>query len=287
MADFPLATKGMHLHWEALKKAPDYRQFLKTYLEIHDLKYSDLARMAGFGRGFPSDVVSGRRRLTAKSFYAFENSLKLPAAGKKLFRLLVAKEEKEIFPELKKQHHQIDALIEEVRKKTSLVPRRELVGAKNPDIESLIQNPQVMSVYAASGEPGKGASFENICKRTQLDRVQIQKAIQELERVGLLCEKGGLYEPKDLHIFFKSIDSSAVVISTFKQACRAAAQRAELAMKSNEEFFFASQFCIDQAKMPELKKALRETILKFVDESITADGDRVVQLLAGLHLPIK
>lgn len=276
--------KNPQTQWEALKKASDYREFLSTYLEINHLSFADLARTTGFGRGFPSDVVSGRRRLTAKSYSAFENGLKLPLTGKKLFKLLVAKEEIEIFPELRKHQDMIEPWIEELRGKSLPIPHRETSKAKDAPLEKLMRNPQVISVYAAAGEPGKASSLKQICQRTQLSPAVAQSALKDLEKIGLIQQVDGLFEPKDLHLIFKANDASDVVIGLFKQACQMAAQRSAVAMTSNEELFFASRFCIDQARLPELKKSLRELILKFIDESIKADGDRVVHLATTLHL---
>ena len=83
-----------------LQQSTDYRSFLRVYLAGRSLSLSDFARAAGFGRSFPSDVLSKKRRLTSKSAYAFEKALKLPIAGKKFFRLLVALEEHDSFPEI-------------------------------------------------------------------------------------------------------------------------------------------------------------------------------------------
>lgn len=199
-AAFPLATsKSPQAQWQTLRDSADYRQFLKAYLDLHTLNYSDLGRMTGFGRSFPSDVINGRRSLTAKSYAAFAAALKLKPIEKKLFRLLVAKEEPQVLPEYKNQS--IDVLIQDLRKKATPVPRRDVVKAKNSDLEVLLKNPDVLSVYAACGEPGKGASLEKIHQRTQLNSDRLSRAIKDLEKVNLVKWENGLYEPMDLHLF--------------------------------------------------------------------------------------
>ncbi|RYZ90128.1 MAG: hypothetical protein EOP06_08295 [Proteobacteria bacterium] len=79
--------------WAPVKAASTYREFLGSYLKVKGLSSSALARATGFTRGFPADIISGKRRMTLKSFFAFERALILPRDGKKLFKLLVAIEE--------------------------------------------------------------------------------------------------------------------------------------------------------------------------------------------------
>jgi hypothetical protein len=109
-------------------------------------------------------------------------------------------------------------------------------------------------------------------------------ALQELTKYHLIEYKNGTYEPVDLHLFFKSHDSSSFVVSLFKQSCLLASRRIEDSISSEDELFFTSQVCIKRSELPALKKQLRETILNFIDDSISSEGDRVARILVGMHL---
>lgn len=268
--------------WNEIRSARDYRSFLKAYVKTREINLSDLARAAGFGRGFPGDVISGKRRLTQKSSYAFEKALKLPAPGKKLFRFLVASEEADLFPEIERDS--IAPRIEILRAKPWETSRRNVRELESPSYAKLFEDPRVALIYAAAGEPGKGATYEEIRQRTRLTEEELRAFVEKLERAGLLEIKQDQYMPRDLHLFLESGAMSEILVSYFKRACRTAGERVAANVGSKQEFFFSSAFCVREERLPELKKALRETILKFVDDGIDPNGDRVIQLLASLHL---
>jgi transcriptional regulator with XRE-family HTH domain len=283
MAECRLAIDKNLQQWSKVKEAKNYRDFLRAYLDERSINLSDLARLTGFARGFPSDVISGRRRLTARTYPAFEKALKIPASGRKLFRLLVAIEEPDIFYDLKMSPDLLCEAVENLRKSAWIKSRRDLATREVPFIENLGQNPHIMSVFAAAGLPGQAASIEQIQKKTQLTRQEVQSSLSALQNSGLIRRIEDLYEPVELHLFLKAFDQSEAITALFQRSCLHASKRSSIAMGSNEELFFASSFCIDSGRLPELKNALRETILKFVDEAMNSDGDRVIQLITALH----
>ncbi len=285
MVVFRLETKSLRKSedWSPLRNAKDYRNFLKIYLEIRNLSLSDFARSAGCHRGFPGDVISGKRRLTAQSSFLFEKALKAPRAAKKFFRSLIALEEEDIYPEIDRK--KIDLLISELRQKSWNRTHREIPESSVKDPRRLIGTPRFMSVFAASGSPGHGAHRHQIQKRTGIEEGELSKIISHLVDLGLLKEvHQDFFEPQELHLFVKSADQAPLMKHIFKNAVALAGRRVEIAANSKSEMFFTSSFCIQESKLPELKNLLRETILSFVDESIDSDGDRVVQLVTALHL---
>ncbi len=268
--------------WDSLRLAPDYRAFLQAYLETRKISLSDLARAAGFGRGFPGDVISGRRRLTVKSFRAFETALKLPPSGRRYFRYLVAREERDLFPDLKPES--VERGISELRSREWTRSRRELPERANPSVSEVMRDRNCLAVYAAAGSPGKGATRDQLASRTRLDELDVRKAIALLAKAGVVEETTERVLPLDLHVALKASGAGAAFATLFQSACEAAAVRSKSAVTSEQELFFTSSFGIDEARLPELKAALRSVILKFVDECIEPEGTRVVHLTTGLHL---
>lgn len=262
----------------------DYRAFLQRYLTIKDIKLSDFARAAGCTRGFPSDVLNGRRRLTAKSYHSFEQAFKLPANYKKYFQLLVAKEEPDIFPAFDRST--IDVRLENLKKQKPINTNKNH-NTKNTigdeSFHKVLNNPHSFQVYAGAGEPETGALHQEIQQRTRLADNVLDKTIQTLIECQLMSFDNGRYYPKDMHVFFQANNTSEALLKLFTQGARAAEKRLSQITPNSNEMFFASQFCINESQMPHFKKELKDLVLKFIDESMTDDGNRVVKLITALH----
>lgn len=281
MVDFQLATKSNDFDLQSILKASsDYRNFLKNYLAVKGLKISDFARATGFSRGYPSDVLSGKRRLTQKSALKFEKALKLSSLGKKFFSLLVALEEPDLFAELDRST--LAQKILELRQKNWQTDRRKLREIESSSSEELLSDSRVMAIYAAAGEPEKGASLAQIQKRTRLYGQELERNLKKLQAAEFLRQEGEHYFPKDLHLFLETTDQSRLLKSVFQKACRLASESVQNP-QSKQEMFFCSNFCIQEEKLPELKAALRELVLRYIDDAISPDGDRVVRFVTALH----
>ena len=280
MAELRLATE--RVNWDKLRESRDYRAFLRVYIETKEISLSDLARAAGFGRGFPGDVISGKRRLTGKSCHAFEMALKVPAPARKLFRFLVARDEPDVFPELEPER--VLKTIEELRVRPWSQLRRDLQDKDAPVIEQVFRDPRASLIFAAAGDPDRGATRNEIIERTRLEPSETDTVLRQMVSAGLVENRAGKYSPKDLHLFFQSTRKNEMFLGMYRRACLAMADRAVENLASETEFFFTSAFCVSEARLPELKKTLRETILKFIDDSIQSDGDRITKLSVGFHL---
>jgi hypothetical protein len=269
--------------WEEVKKASTYRELLKIYLSVFDFTLSDFARATGFGRGFPGDILSGKRRLTAKSSFRFEKALKLPAAGRKFFRLLVAKEESDLYPEIDRARVAFE--LEQLRTKPWKHSRKSAHEITSPRFQGPLLDKKVLTIYAAAGGPGNGATLSEIEERTGFSAEEVLKHSKELERLQLFEFKSETrVAPCELHFFLQTTDQSALLAHTFRQSAKLAVEKLLGQEDKKDEFFFNSSFCVRADKLPEFKKELRETVLKFIDNSIDDDGTRVVHLLTALHL---
>ena len=283
--EFPLVTKSEELTEESfalLRVAENYREFIRIYLSIFNYSLADFARASGFGRGFPSEVISGKRRLTAKSGHAFERALKLPIPAKKLFRLLVVLEESDFYPDMDRDNlpQEIARLRRHPWKRVRTEKPESALGLKHKVLDKKAQ-----IIYAAAGDFLKGATFKEIKARTGLSDKEILHKTIELESHGLIEINDSInVVPKELHLFLKTCNQSELLIESFKESAELAVQHVTSLKKDSSEFFFSSSFCIDEEKMPKLKQELRETILKYIDNSIDSSGDRVANLILALHL---
>ncbi|MGZ3794422.1 MAG: hypothetical protein ACXVCP_18890, partial [Bdellovibrio sp.] len=225
-----------------LRLSKNYRQFLQTYLEVRSLSLSDFACASGFGRGFPGDVISGKRRLTSKSYYPFEKAMKLPAPAKKFFRCLVAIEERDIFPDFSGDYAR--QTLEVLRNRPWNTQRKQIKEGESSRIEKLLSEFEIIPIFAAAGKPETGASRKQIAKRTQLSEYNLEKNLQTLLSIGLLEKRGENFHPKELHLFFKTADRSQILTALFQKAAEKANKRVLQAVDSDAEFFFTSQFCV-------------------------------------------
>jgi len=271
------------IDWKKTRAARDYRAFLQCYLEDRSLSLSTFARLTGFGRGFPGDVISGKRRLTAKSFPAFERALKLPTPGKKLLRLLVAREEVDLFPDLDRAG--LEDQIEQIRKISWARGRRDVKSGEFRVAPHVFRDAESVRVYAAVGKPGSGATLIQIQELSKVASPQLDEILTRLQRADLIKfdSTEQTYELLDLHLFFGDQAHLQLGHAIFQQACARTKQRSTQAFQSRDELFLTSMLCVHESRMSELKLALKETVLKFVDDSLDPSGDQMVQLTVALH----
>lgn len=270
--------------FSALYQVADYRSFLQSYISIRKMKLSDFARAAGCTRGFPSDILIGRRRLTSKSYPSFEQAFKLPTHQKKLFQLLVAKEEPDIFTHI--DPSTIDAKIKTIKESSAEKSRRATLTADpaNPDFfNRVLENPFAMTVLSSTGDPETGATRQQIQHRTRLPDTVLDKLLTHLQECRLLRFENDRFFTQNMHLFFQVNSTSETLYRLFSQATKTAEKRLANINEGTDEFFFTSQFCIQENQMPHFKQELKDLILKFIDDSISSDGNRVVKLLTSLH----
>lgn len=250
---------------------------------MRNLNFSDFSRAANCTRAFTNQVLSNKRRLTAKSVYTFEQAFKLPSNAKKIFRLLVAKEEVDLFPEMDRSN-----LENQIRKLQMSIENKSRKDYSEADYTQIDQNleitHQAISIFAACGDHDNGSTLDQLYQRTRLAENVLIKNIDILVKMNLLEKKGDLYFPINLHIYLQTKTSSELLNIVFKTAVNAATARLGHVTDEANEFFFASQFCINESHLPALKRELRETILKFVDDSLVSNGDRVAKVVTALHL---
>jgi hypothetical protein len=267
---------------QELRQATNYRSFLKTYLQMKGLSGGAFAKQAGFVRQFPSDVMTGKRRLTLKSFAAFDAAMHIPPMAHKYFKHLVASEERDLFPELQTQT--IHRVLQELRSQTWQNSFRKNAIKPSQDASQLFHDPSTLVIMSAVGTPEKGAQLEEIISRSGLSAAEVKLLLPKLVQAKIIRLENTCYFVDDFHQFLSADVQKEAFAAVFSAACHVAAQKASTAKNEDSEMFFTSFFCVDRAKLPELKAALRKTLLQFVDDSIQTDANSVVRLVAALHL---
>jgi hypothetical protein len=265
--------------WDKIKKAKNYREFLAFYFEIRKITASTFARSADCHRGFPLDVISGKRRLTSKSSLQFEKALKLPVQGKKLFKYLVAAEESDTYLSIPRLNliEKIDQLRHQSWEPTKTVD-------SNSKIIQLLKNDKIPTIFAATGNAKDGANIEEIQSRTRFERSTLESLLKKMCDFQILYIKNNRYFSDMSHFSVLGSQKNEIILELFQKQCSMTSATVKSNWNSDNHLFFASKLCVRENQMPELKKALKETLLQFVDESLDENGDSVAHLLLGFHL---
>ncbi len=278
--------------WNSLKRAQTYREFLRIYFDEKPISYASFARQTGFGRSFPSDVVSGRRRLSHNSFLIFEKNLALPVAGKRLFRMLLQLEEPDLFLDSPKASHEIINRIRELKVSKWTLSRKSLLESNA--VDKILVDSNIMMVFACCGIKGKGSTYSEVLKKSGLPKLELDNFLKSLLAVNLLSvhsngpkknltfESSDYFEPSDTHVFYNLNSNKPLLTKLFTNAANLAIERISNT-HHEDNLFFTSVFCINSSKLKELKAQLRELTLKFIDESIAEEGDKMVRLTTAFH----
>lgn len=265
--------------WDKIKRAKNYREFLALYFEIRNIKASTFARSADCHRGFPLDVIAGKRRLTSKSSLQFEKALKLPIQGKKLYKYLVAAEEPDTYINIPRMN--LSEKIEQLRHQSWEASKTEDTNSK---MIQLLKNDKVPLIFAATGNAKVGARIEEIQKRTCLDVVVLEATLKKMCEFQLLQFKNNRYFSDTSHFSILGSRKNEIILDLFQKQCLLTSSTAKSNWDSANNLFFASKLCVRENQMPELKKALKETLLQFVDEAMDEGGDCIAHLSLGFHL---
>ncbi len=270
-----------------LKNAAGYREFLEAYLSLKGIAVAQFSRRAGFAsRGYPAEILKGRRKLSAKALPRFLNALQLPTQWKLYFQYLVALEEPGVLATALTDAQLRDKL-ERLRKRLSTGPVRAQAAKEKDAADRIFGVRGFLRLYAALGEPGTGATLAQVAARTRFDRRRTEKDLGTLIELGLIRRDGesGRFHPASTHLSLVGMGGSDVFRSYFLETVERIRSRATARFGSERELFLVSSFTVNAKDLPAIKQELREVVLKYVDERIESEGDTAVDLAVGLVSP--
>lgn len=264
----------------------DYRSFLSATLETLSatqkrgkFSHAAFARKAGFkSRGFTQEVISGRKRITSQSFPKFTKALQLPRHANTVFKLLVLRDEPD-FNEAGLSREAIERALGEVRDRI----RTEMSFAEKGDEVSkkIHGHRHVLSIYAVLGNREKGASFDDIVRRTGLQPALCRRVLDQLVEQKLAQENNGRFVSINSHLVFQGLAGDHPAKTAYLETVSDLHKSAASDFSDPEKVFVQSYFSVDPRRLPELKKKLWSVILDFVDEFDHDDGERVGKLVVG------
>lgn len=267
----------------ALLQAANYREFIRLCMQgagsSRPLSFAELSRRAGFSsRSYPSDVVSGYRRITAASLPGFIKALKLKGDLKNYFVLLVSREETDLQP-LGLAKEQVNKNLAKVRER--LQSRFE--GSAETS-EKVYSHKYWLEIYAALGDPTSGASLAEILTKTKIAKTECAEALLKMTEAGLVRQepRSQRYFAVENHISFDELGGAGFFrkhfISSLQELSR---QATEESFSKQDRLFLTSVFSISQDRAEEFRKELRDLMVRFVDSSENPKGDSVAKLVVG------
>jgi len=265
--------------FSAALEAKDYRSFLRLAMERRyahrEMTLSELATRAGFSsKGFISDLLAGRKKLTAKALPKIIEGLGLPKRLALYFELLVQLEEESLRAQGMKE---AEIRLQLNRLKRVFRDRQAPVAAR---VKTGIYRHVVYKVYAALGSAEKGASWEEIFKRSRMAESAVKEAVDLLLSLNLVREEGGRFYAEMGNIEAFGLNETSRFQEVMASATAALAQKIQK-VQPTDLFFYAS-FALDAEKEALLKQKLQELLSSFVDQNQNEDGNLVKTLVVGL-----
>jgi len=264
-----------------LVNVKNYREFITVKMKGHEgarqLTWAELSRRAGFSsRSYPSDVVSGHRRITATSLPGFIKGLGLKGDLKTLFTLLVSQEEDlEI----------VGVAQDNIARNLEKVRERLLSRFENRETSDRVYSQRYwLEVYAALGSPSEGATLSEVAGKTKLPREECLRVLEKMEAAGLvrLDYQNKHFIAVENHIAFDKLGESDFFRKHFINSLQELSRQATPeSFKKQDRLFLTSVFSISQHRATEFKKELRELIVRFVDSSENAKGDSIAKVVVG------
>ncbi|MEK7355060.1 MAG: hypothetical protein AAB250_01325, partial [Bdellovibrionota bacterium] len=240
---------------EAALSCNDYRSFLAAALDVLSStqkrgKFSQaaFARKAGFkSRGFTKEVIAGRKRITSQSFPKFSKALQLPRLVATVFKLLVLHDEPDFNAE-GLSTERIEKLLVEARERL----RAELaVADRGDEVSQMVHGHRhVLAVYAVLGNRERGASFDDIVRRTGLQSALCRRVLDQLLSQNLAEAKGDRYVSLNAHLVFQGLGGDHPAKTAYLETVNDLRQVAAIGFSDPEKVFVQSYFSVDPKRLP-------------------------------------
>lgn len=270
----------------AALEAKDYRSFIATTISLTTKEgakpnIAAVSRKAGFSsRSFIGDVIDGRRRLSSASLPKIAKALNLPTRLKTYFHLLVIREEEKLNIDRLKTE-QIESKLADLRSRFKSQLQTSAIEEKAVNV--MFKGRDMLDCYAALGSPEKGASLEEISRRTGIPLEVGGRLLQHFLARGIATEKDGRYFSGNAFLFFKDIGGNEGAKSCYLQTMDELKRKANASFHAKDRAFFQFVFSVDQSRMPELKQKLWELMQEFVESNESTDGNTISKLLLGFY----
>jgi hypothetical protein len=133
------------------------------------------------------------------------------------------------------------------------------------------------------GTPEAGTALPQIATRASLTEAVCLSVLQQMleQKVARHEPATGHYHPRQLRLDLTDSGKDRYFKWHFEQTLAEAAREARAEFNTPDRLFFESVFTVDRTRAPQFKKALRDLLLRFVDQVENPEGDTLGKLLVS------
>jgi uncharacterized protein (TIGR02147 family) len=263
----------------------NYRSFIRTIMndgvrgrKISLQELADRAQLSS--KGFVSDLLGGKKRISAKTLPRIVSALRLTGARRRLFECLVYLEEQDLRPPTLRA--------DELPNKIQFY-RRQLAGKRQviPDHNKIERAGRTNSyhsylVYAALGSGGEAFSALQLSAKAELTVPETKAALNILIDSELVDAEDSKYRARTGDVDFTGLEHYAAFTQVFASALKELHARGREMSKFPKVLFLFTAFSLSQEREKEFRERLRALVLDFVDAEQVDDGEKVKKLIVGL-----
>ncbi|MCX6127045.1 MAG: TIGR02147 family protein [Proteobacteria bacterium] len=268
---------------DGLSRCDDYRELLRLLFAAKKalnpkFSFALLAKRSGFiARGFISDVIAGKRRLTGRSLPRVVKGLGLAEDLNVLLCLQVAIQEPDInYKDC--SHSQLTRMLRKQRLKIS----SEILALPSSKARfSPFRNMAAPRVYAALGDLDHGASLAEIEMKTGFHRERIQSALDDLITLQMVAEvpSSDRYRVTAYDIYIQESEAAGAFKTYYANLLREKSTEAFSAnFDSPHRLHWLSHVSVRSEDLPRLKDELRNFLKSYVESIEDSTGDKIVDL---------
>lgn len=236
--------------------------------------FAEFARKADLSsRGFVSDVISGKKKITEKSLKNFKKGLGLTGKWIQLFEHLVFLSEASLRPENMSQD---DCSKKLVKIKNHL--QAKLISNSLSPSATIITSSMIYEIFAALGSVTEGASLSEIVKRTGLDPLKTKESLHHLLQCGVISLVNERYLAKAGHLSLEELGSDLSFKNAYLESLQEIKSRAAEMEKHNDHLFYHAALSIDRSKIHSLKASLRQALYEWIEENQYDEGDTILRI---------
>jgi uncharacterized protein (TIGR02147 family) len=272
--------------FESLLNCTDSRHFLSEYLVLSKGSgetLSSLSKRAGLSSaGFLSDVIKGKKQLSAKSLPRLKEALQVPAGLEEFFEILVFLEKPELAPasaNKEKLQKNLRALRSRLREKWKKPAKK-----KNADVHDAMGSFDAYLLFAAL-EPDRGLSRDELLARTGLSKSVVEKGLELFARLELIYEFDGKIHSnqENFENFGEEFNSSFQ--GTFIKALELLQSKARNMNEHQKDLFYFSTFLVHESEYEAIQSKLKSRLIQEMDKVLPQSGEKVAALIFSIYLP--
>lgn len=268
---------------QQILEAKSYRDFIRLFFitKSRPLSYRQFANRAGYAsKSHVSEIISGRKRMTLGSFPKVVRGLGLDETRADFFYCLIALEEPD-FRQGKSLTHFESRLL---KLKKRIVGAGESTWFSNETAAADITlQENCTDVCVAIGDPVKGATEEEIGRKTALPIAKINEALNKLLSGGLVRKdkKTGRYHniPPASNIRHSYKDAP---YQEYVQRCSEKAIKRMPSALESECLYSTQTITINRDRLPSLREKLNQMIRECADDADQADGTGLAEIFVTL-----